>query len=302
MVSRVSRSVRTRAKRLWPLVLAFLLGAGLLVGCDSGSRSDDGQDPSSSPRQQAQRARQVAVAWRESAAVAAWRSGYHPVADAIRVPASGWHSKADERAYATRNFVLRGGLPADYNARRGKVIWGSGGSVARPLWGVGKAYRSFALNRSAGARLTVTGARLGETTIATSRGTATVPAWLFTLEGYDSPLARVAVSPSPLPAQPIAAVREGSAGGLRRVGGLVGTPDGGRAAVTVMASHGACDDGPVVRALETDASVVLYASVSGARSGPCNASMSARPVKVALRKPLGDRVLLDALTGRPVLA
>ncbi|MCX4411275.1 MULTISPECIES: hypothetical protein [unclassified Streptomyces] len=68
----------------------------------------------------------------------------------------------------------------------------------------------------------------------------------------------------------------------------------------MRATHGSCDDGPVVKALETDGSVVLYASVAGERSGPCPAVMTEQSVKAELGKPLGDRMLLDAFTGRPV--
>ncbi|WP_280889519.1 hypothetical protein [Streptomyces sp. LBL] len=217
----------------------------------------------------------------------------------MQKPESGWRSPADERAYATKNFVLRGNLPTTATVH-GTVDWKSGTTIARPLTGAQKAYESFAINRSDGPRLTVTGARLGRTTIVTSRGTATVPAWLFTLEGYDTPLKRVAVAPSELPRSPIEPAREGSAGGLRRVARLTGTAVDGRS-VTVRATHGACDDGPLVKVLETDESVVLYASVAGARSGgPCTAEMIEQDVKVELRKPLGGRILLDALTGRPV--
>lgn len=162
-----------------------------------------------------------------------------------------------------------------------------------------KAYQSFALNKSEGPKLTVTGARPGETTITTSRGTATVPAWLFTLEGYDTPLKRAAVTPSKLPNSPIGHAQQGSAGGLQRVARLAGTAADGRS-ITVKATHGACDDGPVVKVLETEKSAVLYASIAGAQSGPCSAEMLEQSVKVELRQPLGDRILLDALTGRPV--
>ncbi|MFF4763331.1 hypothetical protein [Streptomyces sp. NPDC001292] len=248
--------------------------------------------------EQEKRARQVADAWRGSASAAAWSEGYYPMADVVQIPESGWHSKADEQAYETKNFVLRGNLPTTASAH-GTVDWGSGDTLTRPLWGAKKAYQAFALNRSNGPRLTVTGARLGETTIVTSRGTATVPAWLFTLKGYDTPLKRVAVTPSKLPKSPIGQAQQGSAGGLRRVAGLAGTAMGGRS-IAVRATHGACDDGPVVKVLETGESVVLYASVAGAQSGPCTTDMTEQTVKVELRKPLGDRILLDALTGRPV--
>lgn len=220
------------------------------------------------------------------------------MADAVQLPESGWQNTADERAYETKNFVLRGNLPATVSARA-KVDWGNGDTLTRPLWGANKAYQSFALGRDDGPRLTVTGARLGETTIVTSRGTATVPAWLFTLEGYDTPLQRVAVTPSKLPKSPIGQARQGSADGLQRVARLAGTATDGRS-ITVRAAHGACDDGPVVNVLETDESVVLYASVAGARSGPCASELIEQSVKVELRRPLGDRILLDAFTGRPV--
>jgi hypothetical protein len=68
----------------------------------------------------------------------------------------------------------------------------------------------------------------------------------------------------------------------------------------VRTTHGSCDDGPVVKALETDGGVVLYASVAGERSGPCPAVMTEQSVKAELGKPLGDRMLLDTFTGRPV--
>lgn len=50
----------------------------------------------------------------------------------------------------------------------------------------------------------------------------------------------------------------------------------------MRATHGSCDDGPVVKALETDGSVVLYASVAGERSGPCPAVMTEQSVKAEL--------------------
>ncbi|MCX5535605.1 hypothetical protein OG785_34260 [Streptomyces sp. NBC_00006] len=71
--------------------------------------------------------------------------------------------------------------------------------------------------------------------------------------------------------------------------------------VTVVALHGVCDDGPTVDALETRGSVVLSASVTG-RDGERLRTKQGKleRVEVRLRKPLGDRVLLDAHSGRPV--
>ncbi|MEV6612900.1 hypothetical protein AB0N31_03205 [Streptomyces sp. NPDC051051] len=160
---------------------------------------------------------------------------------------------------------LRGRLPT--TAVHGTVRWKNGTALSRPLVQSEEAYRSFALNDSEGPRLAVTGARLGRMTITTSRGAATVPAWLFTLEGYDTPLKRVAVTPSQLPEPPIGQARQDSDGGLMSVVRLAAVSGDGRS-ITVKATHGACDDGPVVKALETDGSVVVHASVAGSAAAP----------------------------------
>ena len=127
---------------------------------------------------------------------------------------------------------------------------------------------------SAEPHLTVTEAKLGEMTIATSRGPATVPAWLFTLEGYDRPLKRVALRPSKLPRSPIGGIGAEMPTELMWLSRLVEVSGDGRT-VTVLANHGSCDDGPRVKALETDGSVVLAATVAGMEQDlPCGAAMT----------------------------
>jgi hypothetical protein len=56
-----------------------------------------------------------------------------------------------------------------------------------------------------------------------------------------------------------------------------------------------------VDVLETRGSVVLASSVKPRKhEGLCSKQAEMRSVTVALDRPLGDRVLLDAITGRPV--
>ncbi|MFJ9031638.1 hypothetical protein ACIRQP_24595 [Streptomyces sp. NPDC102274] len=282
--------MRTKTGRtVNPLVLLGLFTAvgGAVVGCGGDKAAD-----------REARAREVAGAWDGSEAAKAWGGGYYPMGDAVQLPGNGFRGDADKRAYETQNFVLRGELPATPR-KDGQVRWESGGSLTLPLTGARTAYERVAGGSNDGPRLTVTGAKLGEMTLATSRGPATVPAWLFSLEGYDTPLKRVALGPSKLPAPPIKPAEEVSADELTQLGRLVEVAGDGRS-VTVVANHGSCDDGPAVDVLETSGSVVLSASVVGTKDGPCTADMRHEELTVKLDRPIGDRILLDAFTGRPV--
>ncbi|MGW3513448.1 hypothetical protein [Streptomyces sp. NPDC000994] len=268
------------------LVLAlFAAAGGTLTGCGPEVRVRQGADA---------RARQVADAWDGSEAARAWRKGYHPIGETVDLPEDAFHDISDKQAYEAQNFALRGQLPATPR-KDGRVKWENGGSLTLPLMEARQAYEAVARGSNDGPHLTVTEVKLGEMTLATSRGPATVPAWLFTLDGYDTPLKLAAVRPSKPLTPPVKPVADG--GGTLQ---LVRTARDGRS-VTVLSGHGACDDGPVVDVLETDGSVVLSASVVGTKEGPCTADLLLEEVTVKLNRPLGDRLLLDAFTGRPVL-
>ncbi|MFB7115500.1 hypothetical protein [Streptomyces sp. NPDC056291] len=283
------------------LVLALFAAAhGAVTGCGSEQGSGRGaqaRTPGHSPMAEA-RARQVADAWDGSEAARAWRKGYYPIGEVVQLPEDAFHDAADKLAFGNQNFALRGQLPAAPR-KNGRVKWESGGSLTLPLMEARQAYEAVARGGNDGPHLTVTGAKLGEMTLSTSRGPATVPAWLFTLDGYGTPLKRAAVRPLKPSTPPVEPVAEGPSDTLQPLSQLVGTARDGRS-VTVIADHGACDDGPAVAVLETDGSVVLSASVVGANEGPCTKQLLHEKVTVKLDRPLGDRILLDAFTGRPV--
>ncbi|MER6976771.1 hypothetical protein [Streptomyces carpinensis] len=289
-----------RTARLF-LVLALSAAAGgAVTGC--GSEQGSGRGAQSrvfgpSPVAEA-RARQVADAWDGSEAARAWRKGYYPTEEGVQLPEDAFHDAADKQAYGNHNFTLHGRLPAAPR-KDGRVKWESGDSLTLPLMEAQEAYEAVAHGSDDGPRLIVTGAKLGEMTLATSRGPATVPAWLFTLDGYDTPLKQAAVHPFKPSTPPVEPVAQGPSDTLQPLPRLVGTAGDGRS-VTVIADHGACDDGPAVDVLETDGSVVLSASVVGTKEGPCTDQALREMVTVNLDRPLGDRVLLDAFTGRPV--
>ncbi|MEU9913867.1 hypothetical protein [Streptomyces sp. NPDC051001] len=281
--------MRTRVARTAGLLVPLAL---LLAGCGSehGSRAQSGESRS--------RAQKVADAWDGSPAAEVWRKGYYPMADVVQLPDNAFRNTADKMAYGAQNFVLDGELPTT-SPEKGKVEWRSGGSLTLPLMDARQAYDSVARGGDDGPHLTVTGVTLGETTLVTSRGPATVPAWLFTLKGYDTPLKRVAIEPSELPRSPIGPARETPTDEQMPLEQFIRTSADGRS-VTVLAGHGACDDGPAVRALETGGSVVLSAAVVGTKDGPCTSNLLMDNVTVKLRSKLGERVLLDAFTGAPV--
>lgn len=288
--------MRIRASRttsLLALVALSAAGAGAVSGCGSEKEANPQTEPA------AQRARQVASAWDGSPAAATWRAGYHPVEQAVQLPRGGLHNKTDKRAYQTQNFVLRGDLPAT-GPKDGRVAWASGKSLTQPLMAADTAYQALAQARIDGPHLTVTGAKLGTMTLATTRGPAKIPAWLFTLQGYASPLKRAAVSPSSTPQSPIKPAHDLPDSQLAPLGRLVQLAEDGRS-LTVIAYHGACDDGPAVKVLETGGSVVLSASIKNPDESNCTAQKGEEPVTVELDSPLGDRVLLDAYTGGPVV-
>ncbi|MGW3266082.1 hypothetical protein [Streptomyces sp. NPDC001056] len=280
--------MRVRALRSVSLFGAVALAA--VAGC--GGQKGAGDDAKASAR----RAALVAEAWDGSAAAAAWRAGYHPMGDVVQLPRGGLRSRAEEEALRDHAVVLRGTLPGA-GPKNGRVTWVGGGSVARPMVGAAESYEALAGGRADGKpHLTVTGAKPGRMTVATSRGPAVVPAWLFSLEGYADPLKRSAVTASPLPRPPIGWSRGVPGLPLARV---VRIAADGRS-VTVIALDGACDDGPVVTVLETAGSVVLSGAVENREHGDCTKQARLRQVTVKLARPVGDRVVLDAHTGRPI--
>lgn len=288
--------MRTTTSRTVQLLTVLGL---LAAGCGAGGAGADatGADDSEPAPHTRSRALKVAKAWDGSPAAEIWREGYYPMADPVQLPEGAFRNEADKEAYFSENFVLRADLP-ETSKKDAKVTWQDGDSLTLPLMGAREAYEKLDNNDSPAPRLTVTGAKLSETTLATSRGPATVPVWLFTLKGYDTPLKQVALNPSKPPEPPIEAVDQVSAD-LWELNKLVKVAADGRS-VTVLAHHGACDDGPAVDVLETDGSVVLSGHIVGTSDGVCTQQLLAKKVTVELDRPLGDRILLDAFTGRPV--
>ncbi|MEU3789241.1 hypothetical protein AB0F07_05505 [Streptomyces fructofermentans] len=281
----------------------FVAGSVAVTACGSGGAASGGagQGQGGGRSERAERARLVSAAWKDSEAAKVWREGYYPLGDPVRLPEGAFRNEADKRAYLGRSFELRGTLPAPAGAKgaEGKVRWRAGGSLTVPVDSARASYERLDQGEGPGPALVVTGARFGSTSVLTSRGPATVPAWHFTLKGYDTPLTRVAVTGAEKDLEPPIEPLEMPTDDLAPLGGLVSVSKDGRR-VTVRAEHGSCDDGPAVDVAETGDSVVLSGWVRGTSDGPCKSDLRIKKVTVELDAPVGERLLLDAFTGMPV--
>ncbi|MGY1436281.1 hypothetical protein [Streptomyces reniochalinae] len=290
--------MRSRLRRPVSQLTAAVLACGLgaTAGCGNQQENADSNQQADADlrRELGHRARQVAKAWERSPAAAAWRTGYHPTGAVTQLPRDGLRSKGENRAYQTGRFVLRAKLPAA-EPKDGRVTWNRHESLTRPLAGAEETYQALA-DDSAGTHLTVTGAKLGDMRVSTSRGPATVPAWLFSLKGYDSPLKQAAAIPSKLPRPPIKKL-VGVAGGVER---LVRISADGRA-VTVDVRLSGCHELAAVDEWETRSSVVLTTPLkSRKKDGLCLKRAKSQQTTVKLDRPVGDRAVLDARSGQPL--
>jgi len=150
-------------------------------------------------------------------------------------------------------------------------------------------------------RLVVSEAVLTQTSVESSQGRLTLPAWRLTVDGLSHPITVVAVAdgvlvrpqqpPSPLPGLPDAPQGLRAADSLRGVDGST---------VVVGIGHGACDPNLAAHVVEFDDLVV----VGGTADPPpadtvCPAIYLSTPAELHLTRPLGERPVIDAVTGLP---
>ncbi|MEV7519937.1 hypothetical protein [Streptomyces sp. NPDC091371] len=295
MAARIARA----GVALGALVVAVLAG-----GCGTTARVEPpGRSERTAPADTRPRMQQVAAAWEGSAALKQWREGFHPLGALDWAPPGGFRSE-DKLAAVNGHFELRADLPADPPAAA-PIRWAGGGELTLPLLSAREAYGQFAQPKApAGSErpVPVTAVRLGETTVRTSRGQAQVPAWLFTIEGYDTPLAQIAIRPQELPKPPIEPLGLSGGGTARISGHSAGSPD--TASFEVTAGHGSCDGGVAVDVLEGTDTVVLAGRIlPGKEPAPgqgCDLAMRMQNVTVTLTRPVGDRILIDSESGAPI--
>ncbi|MCG5220364.1 hypothetical protein [Streptosporangium sp. KLBMP 9127] len=252
------------------------------------------------------RAREVVTRWQGSADDRAWREGF--VALEVLNP-QGWGRVGDIPAWVNLSdhngaYHLAAKLPAD-SLTRADVRWPDGKVSQVPLVTAASAYAELSKPADLieeecppkGCRpLRVIGTELGEVSLKTSRGTARVPAWKFTVEGVEQKKVHVAVDPSAVTALP-----ERVQPGIEEVMAfdlVAGKPG----ELLLRYGYGACDTVHGARAYETDQLVVVDVDEKYSGSGePCPAILKTAMITVTLARPLGNRLVLDSGTGLPVL-
>jgi hypothetical protein len=285
--------------------LPILVACGLLVG-GCGLRQPSGTSADGEGAFQ-DRAAAVAAAWDDRGITEAWNTGFIPLQDLVVEP--DWSANGVLKA-SFGNGWIRTTPPLSDLGGHGIIQFADGTSLPVPLVGAHTAYGQLPQRTgecpTAGQPptcqwVTLTHATLSTVAIDTSRGSAQVPAWSFTVAGLPQPLLRVAVAPSATTSPPVVELPS------------LGEADGIVSAVRLESRHGSsiafdigtgsCDKGARGLVGEFPDLIVVGGSVSPPGAGtPCNSQLVLQRVEVRTAQPVGNRPIVDALTGHPVVA
>jgi hypothetical protein len=146
-------------------------------------------------------------------------------------------------------------------------------------------------------RIKASAVELGIAEFVTDRGTATLPAWLFTFPGVAEPIAVIAVA-SP------ARYAAGDSAPIESL--MTGHVDASDTAVTVTFTGAAEGDGDCtadyrLNLIEHDTFVEASTTTTRSGGGTCRAVGYRREATASLSRPLAGRVLVDAATGAAVV-
>ena len=306
-------------RRIFAPLSAVLVVSLSMVGCARGQKA--GAPAADSEAAFAERAAQVAQSWR-TATGDAGRTGFVPLDELTVVAGDPGFTDETKMAFGSGWYKLTGTLPP-LTDQQGKITFPDRATMPVPLIGADEAYKALdkgdppcndggspqpdqtGPGGTVGhtvpgqcAALTVTGATLETATVRTSRGDATVPAWLFTVDGLPAKIARVAVAPAAITAAPVPSSPTGDMGE-----GLVGAES-----LTAVDNNkigyrlgvGTCDTAIRPLLYQSDDVVVVGGSVK--RSDKvCTMMLKLEPVEATLDAPLGNRILLDVSSGRPLI-
>ena len=188
-------------------LLAGCLSLAVIAGC-AAATSARPASPASSPSPSPggvnvaafdALARQEASAWARSPLAKVWRTGLVVLQadDLSSGPSDGFPSGAAKLAFINGDLVFTGPPPSA--APAGVVTWPDGSTMKVPVLSEARVLGELTSSRQCPGCVTtplaVTAARPTTLDVATSRGSASVPAWAFTLKGVSAPVIQAALPP-----------------------------------------------------------------------------------------------------------
>ena len=304
------------------LIVALAAAAIVLAGCVLAGCGNGGVG-TGTPRDRPdfdRRAKDIVQAWHDAGLDTAWKTGFVPLESltqfewdmSLRKDASNIDRAGEVKAAIGNGWYrLAGPLPAG-TPDPGQVRFADGTAMSVPVVSAEDAYAALhnpaappvASCGTASCALTITGARLATTTIRSSRGPATVPAWIFTVSEVTVPAIRVAVAPSAVTPLPDPDKVWSQAPGFTRLEAVVQRGNASPAVqarrLTLHFTGGVCEETRTAHVYETPELVVLGVIVTPRGLGACSSVGIPSTLDIELAEPVGDRVLLDVATSQPV--
>ncbi|WP_433434956.1 hypothetical protein [Nonomuraea sp. CA-141351] len=244
-------------------------------------------------------AAQAIWTWRTSGAAEIWRKGFVPIGDLSAMPPQVLKRIQHDEEFG---WIVDGPLPAA--PAEAQVRWDDGSTMRVPVIGPRKALLALSpwpeeYTLPEGEAYKLTGATFTTMRLKTVRGMATVPAWRLHFSNLPGPIDHVAVDQD----------------ALGTVEDAVGDQPSVDEAVTdfkvlnertllVNYDYGSCTGEPLdvsLRVSEQQDVVVLGLDVPDQGTGMCAGTGRFDKDVIMLNKPLGDRVVLDAISRLPVL-
>jgi hypothetical protein len=277
-----------------------LLVATTLAGCAFAPGATD-------PAAAHQRAQAVLSAWADAVAAADADAAVTPVGELTGQVGDWEEAVGDNNKRALMAGLIASDRPLSEEAPPdGEVVWQDGTTTKVPLVSAQQAIVAMESTTEAPCAdctlLLATAAELTTGPIQTSRGPATAPIWVFTLEGTAVKVTRVAIA-NPVVVTPddggwglglAIDSASGSARGTELTVAFVGAPDPG---------DKPCGEDYTAEAVESDLAVVVIVTRHphlAPLGEACSAVGARRTATATLAAPLGDRVVLDLQQGTPV--
>jgi hypothetical protein len=277
-----------------------LLATVALAGCAFAPGATD-------PAPARQRAQAVLAAWADAVSAAGEHAAVTPVGDLTGQIGDWEEAVGDNNKRALMaGMVASTGPLSDVPPPDGEVAWQDGTTTSVPLLSAQEAIVAIEATTEAPcsdcSMLLATAAELTSGAIQTSRGPATAPIWVFTLEGTAVKVTRVAIA-NPVVVAPddggwglglAIDSASGSVSGTELTVAFVGAPDpGGKP----------CGEDYTAEAVESDLAVVVIVTRHphvAPLGEACSAVGARRTATATLAAPLGDRAVLDLQQGTPV--